>query len=82
MKQKLREQVKALILDMDGVLWKESEAIGNLPQIFSRIQELGLDYILATNNATKTQQKYVEKLTGFGAHIPEEKIVSEITATA
>jgi 4-nitrophenyl phosphatase len=82
MKQKLREQVKALILDMDGVLWKESEAIGNLPEIFARIQALGLDYILATNNATKTQKKYVEKLAGFGAYIPEEKIVNSSMAVA
>ncbi len=82
MKQKLREQVKALILDMDGVLWKESEAIGNLPEIFARIQALGLDYILATNNATKTQKKYVEKLAGFGAYVPEEKIVNSSMAVA
>ncbi len=82
MKQQLREQVKALILDMDGVLWKESDAIGDLPQIFARIQKLGLDYILATNNATKTQAKYVEKLAGFGARIPEEKIVNSSMAVA
>ena len=82
MKQMLREQVKALILDMDGVLWKESEAIGNLPKIFARIQALGLDYILATNNATKTQKKYFEKLAGFGAYIPEEKIVNSSMAVA
>ncbi len=82
MKQKLREQIRALILDMDGVLWKESEAIGNLPDIFTRIKDLGLDYILATNNATKTQKKYMEKLSGFGAHIPAEKIINSSMAVA
>ncbi|HOW91806.1 MAG TPA: HAD-IIA family hydrolase, partial [Anaerolineaceae bacterium] len=82
MKQQLREQVKALILDMDGVLWKESDAIGDLPQVFNHIQALGLDYVLATNNATKTQAKYVEKLAGFGAQIPEEKIVNSSMAVA
>jgi len=82
MKQQLREQVKALILDMDGVLWKESDAIGDLPQVFNHIQALGLDYVLATNNATKTQAKYVEKLSGFGVQIPEEKIVNSSMAVA
>lgn len=82
MRYKNLENVKALILDMDGVLWRESEAIGNLPEIFYRINRLGLNYILATNNATKTPQRYVQKLAGFGAKIPAEKIVNSSMAVA
>jgi beta-phosphoglucomutase-like phosphatase (HAD superfamily) len=29
--------IKALILDMDGVLWKAETPIGDLPSIFKRI---------------------------------------------
>ena len=65
------KQVKALILDMDGVLWRESTPIGNLPRIFNKITALGLDYMLATNNATLKPQQYVAKLARFGAEIPE-----------
>ncbi|NLZ26622.1 MAG: hypothetical protein GX884_03480, partial [Chloroflexi bacterium] len=46
--------LKGLILDMDGVLWRDNEAIGNLPQIFDTIRKLGLSFVLATNNSTKT----------------------------
>lgn len=75
-------RMKALILDMDGVLWRESEPIGDLPRVFSWITTHNLDYILATNNATKTPQKYQEKLASFGVEIPLEKIINSAMAVA
>lgn len=75
-------QVKALILDMDGVMWRESAPIGNLPLIFEKINALGLNYILATNNATRTPEQYVNKLAAFGATIPIEKIINSSMAVA
>jgi 4-nitrophenyl phosphatase len=57
--------IKALILDMDGVLWKDDTPIGDLPTIFARIRERGLKVALATNNATRTIDEYLAKLSGF-----------------
>ncbi len=37
----LKENIKGVILDMDGVLWKDSEPIGNLPSIFQRFTDYG-----------------------------------------
>ena len=68
--------IKALVIDMDGVLWRENEAIGNLPATFARFEKAGLKVILATNNATKTQEMYIEKLAGFGAHLKKEQILN------
>ena len=50
--------LKGLILDMDGVLWRDTQAIGNLPALFAKISDLGLRYVFATNNATKTFVEY------------------------
>ena len=36
------KKVKALFLDMDGVLWSDKEEIGNLHEIFESIRESGL----------------------------------------
>jgi 4-nitrophenyl phosphatase len=58
--------IRTLMLDMDGVLWKDAQPIGNLPAIFSRIKELGLNAVLATNNATRSTEQYLEKLAGMG----------------
>ena len=76
------KNIKALILDMDGVLWRESAAIGNLPAIFEQIERLGLKYILATNNATRTPLMYVDKLAGFGAQVAEQRIINSAMAVA
>ena len=73
--------LKGLILDMDGVLWHDSQPIGNLADVFSQIQDLGLKFVLATNNATRTIQEYVEKLAGFGVQVKPEQILTSAVAT-
>jgi len=62
----ISQKIKALILDMDGVLWTEDKPIGNLPRIFARINKKGLSIAFATNNSTRTPQKYIERLGNFG----------------
>ena len=61
--------IKALIIDMDGVIWKSDTPIGDLPAIFNRIRERGLKFVFATNNSTKTSEQYVKRLAGFGVDV-------------
>jgi 4-nitrophenyl phosphatase len=82
MQIKKLHNISGLILDMDGVLWRESVPIGDLVQIFAKIEQLGLKFILATNNATRTPQQYVNKLADFGVVIGEEKIINSSMAVA
>ncbi|MBN2387757.1 MAG: HAD-IIA family hydrolase [Anaerolineales bacterium] len=62
----LPANIQALILDMDGVLWRADQPIGDLPAVFARLAERGLKVALATNNSTRTPQQYVERLQAFG----------------
>ena len=73
---------KALILDMDGVLWRENAPIGNLPSIFARIHERGLKVALATNNATKTVDEYLERFAGFGVTLEAWQVITSAVAAA
>ena len=73
--------LKGLILDMDGVLWHDNQPIGNLSEIFTKIRDLGLDFVLATNNATRTVQEYMDKLEGFGVQLNPEQILTSAAAT-
>lgn len=70
------ENIKALVLDMDGVLWRENEAIGDLNANFTKFEKAGLKVLMATNNSTKTPQQYVEKLAGLGARVSSDQIIT------
>lgn len=74
--------IKALILDMDGVLWRDTEPIGDLNAIFKKIDQLGLYTAFATNNATRSIEQYVQKLHSFGVDAKPEQIVNSGIATA
>ena len=72
--------IDGLILDMDGVLWRGSEAIGDLESIFTRIKELGRKVVFATNNATRTVGQYVDLLKSYGVQAEPWQIVNSATA--
>lgn len=71
----------AIILDMDGVLWRDSTPLGDLPAIFKSLNDLGYRVIMATNNATRSPQQYVNKLAGFGVHIEPWQVINSGLAT-
>lgn len=74
--------IKALILDMDGVLWKSDAPIGDLPSIFKRIRERGLKFVFATNNGTKTPEEYQQKLRDLGVEVEPSQVVTSALGIA
>ena len=78
----LPSHIKALILDMDGVIWRSDSPIGNLAEIFARIEARGLKYVFATNNGTKTPEQYVERLAEFGVHVQPLQVVTSALGVA
>ena len=80
--QSNQKMVRSLILDMDGVLWRDATPIGNLPKIFQTIHGKGLRFIMVTNNAGWSIQQYVEKLAGLGVDVKPWQVLSSAVATA
>jgi 4-nitrophenyl phosphatase len=78
----LPSNIKALILDMDGVIWKADAPIGDLAATFRRIRERGLKYVFATNNSTRTSAQYVARLTEFGVDAEPWQVVTSSQAAA
>jgi 4-nitrophenyl phosphatase len=74
--------IKGLILDMDGVLWRDDQPIGDLPHIFSRITDLGMKVILATNNAIMNMEQHQAKLASFGVIVEEWQVINSGMAVA
>ncbi len=76
------KKLRALLLDMDGVLWRDMEPIGDLPAILAQISAKGLQAAFVTNNATRTVEQYQEKFRGFGAKVKAEQIQTSAKAAA
>ncbi len=74
--------IKALILDMDGVVWKADAPIGDLAAIFARIRERGLKFVFATNNGTKTPEEYQQKLADLGVEIESGQVITSAMGIA
>ena len=72
--------IDALILDMDGVLWRSDQPIGDLKSIFRLIKQVGWKVTFATNNATRTIQQYVELLSSFGVEAEPWQIITSAAA--
>jgi 4-nitrophenyl phosphatase len=72
--------VKAAILDMDGVLWRSTTPIIDLPQLFENFSSHNIKVMLATNNGTATIDGYVKKLADFGVTIESSQVVTSAMA--
>lgn len=76
------EKIKALILDMDGVLWRDTQALLDMPAFFSELRAMGIPVVFATNNGTRSIGMYVERLAAFGVEVEPWQVVNSSIATA
>lgn len=74
--------IHGLIIDMDGVLWKGNRALPGLKDFFQLLRNKSLPFVLATNNASLTQDQYVSKLKMMGITVSPKEILTSSMATA
>jgi 4-nitrophenyl phosphatase len=74
--------IRALIIDMDGVLWHGVQPLPGLTDFFQTLREQQIRFILATNNASLTPAQYVTKLAQMGVTVSQNEILTSGTATA
>lgn len=74
--------IRAFIIDMDGVLWHGEQALPGLIDFFQTLRAKNIRFILATNNASLTPEQYVTKLSRMGVTIDASDILTSGTATA
>jgi 4-nitrophenyl phosphatase len=76
------QKLKHLIIDMDGVLYLGDEPIPGTRAFLSFLREQSISFVLATNNATKTPQQFVDKLADMKVTVHPEEILTSALATA
>lgn len=75
-------KIKYLIIDMDGVLYLGDQPMPRLVDFFNFLRQKSIQFILATNNSTRTSQEYVGKLAGMGVIVSPGEILVSGQATA
>jgi NagD protein len=77
-----RAPIKSWLMDMDGVLVREQDPIPGANEFLTRLKELGLPFLLLTNNSIYTQRDLAARLHRTGLDVPEESIWTSALATA
>jgi len=74
--------LRAVVLDMDGVLWRGDAVLPGIADFFAFCQREGIAYAFATNNSTKTVDMYVDRLKRLGISADPEQIITSAVATS
>jgi 4-nitrophenyl phosphatase len=75
-------KLKTILLDMDGVLWKDADPILDIHELFKRIRAKNYSVYCVTNNSTRTVIYNRQKLNNFGVDIEDNQIITSAEATA
>jgi len=77
----LRE-IRALLIDMDGVLWRGQAPLPGLTDFFRLLRGRCIAFRLVTNNASQTPDQYVDKLAAMDVQVTPDEIFTSAIATA
>jgi NagD protein len=77
-----RRAIRSWLMDMDGVLVQEQQAVPGAREFLARLRELGLPFLVLTNNSIYTPRDLAARLRRTGLDVPEQSIWTSALATA
>jgi 4-nitrophenyl phosphatase len=75
-------QIRAVISDMDGVLWRGGTLLPGVAEFFGGLRQRHIPFVLATNNATATFADVDRRLSGLGLGLRQEEVLTSAKAAA
>ncbi len=75
-------KIHSWLMDMDGVLVREEQAIPGADRFLARLRERGCPFLLLTNNSIYSARDLVARLAASGLEVPEQSIWTSALATA
>jgi 5'-nucleotidase len=77
-----RREIRSWLMDMDGVLVHEEQAIPGADRFIARLRETGTPFLVLTNNSIYTPRDLSARLAASGLDVPESSIWTSALATA
>jgi HAD superfamily hydrolase (TIGR01458 family) len=71
--------LKALLIDLDGVLYVEAEPVPGGREAVARLRDAGLALRFVTNTTSRSRPATLEKLRGLGFRLEDEELVTPAT---
>jgi NagD protein len=75
-------EIHSWLMDMDGVLVNEEQAIPGADRFLARLRERGIPFLVLTNNSIYSPRDLVARLAASGLEVPEQAIWTSALATA
>ena len=75
-------EIRSWLIDMDGVLVHEETAIPGAAAFLERLTELGMRFMVMTNNSIYTPRDLAARLQASGLNVPDTSIWTSALATA
>ena len=72
----------AILLDLDGVLYRWPEPIPGAPEAVRRLRDAGKGIAFVTNNSSRTPTQVAERLAAVGIEAEPDEVVTSALATA
>lgn len=72
---------KLFLLDMDGTIYLDDRLFDGTLEFLNYVKSIDGKYVFLTNNSSKSVDKYIEKLEGFGIQAKEEDFLTSANAT-
>jgi NagD protein len=77
-----KREIRSWLMDMDGVLVHEDQAIPGAGEFIARLRELQRPFMVLTNNSIYTRRDLAARLRASGLDVPEDAIWTSALATA
>ena len=78
----LADRYDAILLDLDGVLYRGDGAVAGAPETVAELRRQGRSVVFLTNNSARTPEQVADKLTGLGIEAAPAEVVTSAEATA
>jgi NagD protein len=77
-----RREIRSWLMDMDGVLVHEEQAIPGADRFLTALREREIPFLVLTNNSIYTRRDLAARLRASGLDVPESSIWTSANATS